>query len=87
LSFLPDHVCGPANGRSSLKQLRKWQLEQVATIIREVDQACLTGTTIQISDALENRVLPWLIKLIELIQLWHDTELARTQVETEKSSF
>jgi len=73
LSLLPDHLCGPANGSASLKQLRKWQLEQVATIIREVDDACNNGGTIQISDALENRVLPWLENLSDLIQFWHET--------------
>ena len=76
LSLLPDHLCGSAQGGAPLKQLRKWQLEQVAAIIREVDQTCLTGDTIQLSDALENRVLPWLQNLSELIQLWHETVAA-----------
>jgi hypothetical protein len=73
LSLLPDHLCGPANGRAPLKQLRKWQLEQVAVIIRNVDQTSHTGDTIELSNALENRVLPWLQKLIELIHLWQET--------------
>ena len=80
LSLLPDHLCGQTNGGASLKQLRKWQLEQVAAIIRYVDRACQTGDTIQISDALENRVLPWLVKLGELIQLWHETALAGSRL-------
>ena len=37
LSLLPDNACGPANGRASLTQLRKWQLEQIAAIIKDVD--------------------------------------------------
>jgi hypothetical protein len=73
LSLLPDHLCGPNNGSASLKQLRKWQLEQIAAIIREVDQTCQTGTSIHLSDALENRVLPWLNNLSDLILLWHET--------------
>jgi hypothetical protein len=80
LSLLPDHLCGQSTGSASLKQLRKWQLEQVAAIIRAVDHACDSGNTIHISNALENRVLPWLEKLGELIQLWHETVLAGSRL-------
>ena len=73
LSLLPDDACGPANGRASLTQLRKWQLEQVASIIKDVDAACQAPDTIPLSNALENRVLPWLRNLTELITLWHET--------------
>ena len=73
LSLLPDDACGPANGRASLTQLRKWQLEQIATIIKDVDAVCQTEDIIFLSDALENRVLPWLQNLVQLIQLWHET--------------
>ena len=73
LSLLPDDACGPANGRASLTQLRKWQLEQVAAIIKDVDAACQAPDTIPLSNALENRVLPWLQNLTELITLWHET--------------
>jgi hypothetical protein len=76
LSLLPDDACGPANGRASLTQLRKWQLEQVGAIIKDVDAACQRPGTIPLSNALENRVLPWLQNLSELISLWHET--ART---------
>ena len=87
LSLLPDHLCGQTNGSASLKQLRKWQLEQVAAIIRAVDQACQTGDTIQISNALESRVLPWLEKLGELIQLWHETALAGSRLGIKHGTF
>lgn len=87
LSLLPDHLCGPTNGRASLKQLRKWQLEQVAAIIRDVDQACHTGDTIHISNALETRVLPWLDSLVELIQLWHETALAASRLGIRKEDY
>ena len=73
LSLLPDDACGPANGRASLTQLRKWQLEQIAVIIKEVDATCHAEDAISLSNALENRVLPWLQNLIELVRLWHET--------------
>lgn len=73
LSLLPDNACGPANGRASLTQLRKWQLEQIAVIIKDVDAVCHAEDTIPLSNALENRVLPWLQNLTELIILWHET--------------
>ena len=80
LSLLPDHLCGPANGRASFKQLRKWQLEQIAVIIREVDRSCDAPDTIPLSNSLENRVLPWLDKLSELIELWHETAMAASRL-------
>jgi hypothetical protein len=76
LSFLPDNACGPSLGRASLTQLRKWQLEQVASIIREVDEACASGDTIRLSDALTMHVLPWLESQHEHISLWRDTVVA-----------
>jgi len=87
LSLLPDHLCGPASGGASLKQLRKWQLEQIAVIIRDVGAVSNTGSPIQISDALENRVLPWLIKMSELIQLWHETALAGSRLGIKSGTF
>jgi hypothetical protein len=80
LSLLPDNLCGPADGRASLTQLRKWQLEQVASIVRDVDQACGSDDPIVLSNALETRVLPWLQRLAELIGLWHETVLAGTRL-------
>jgi hypothetical protein len=76
LSLLPDSACGPANGRASLTQLRKWQLEQIAALINDVDKVCCSKDAIPLSDALENRVLPWLQKLSEFISLWHETVMA-----------
>lgn len=73
LSLLPDNACGPANGRASLTQLRKWQLEQIATLIKDVDATCQGPDTLPLSNALEKRVLPWLQNLTELIVLWHET--------------
>ena len=81
LSLLPDNACGPATGGASLTQLRKWQLEQVAAIIKDVDEACHSEDTLPLSNALENRVLPWLEKLCELIDLWYETTMAGEPLE------
>ena len=43
LSLLPDNACEQADGRASLIQLRKWQLEQIAAIIKDVEQGLLFG--------------------------------------------
>ena len=80
LSLLPDHVCGTSDGHAPATQLRKWQLEQIASIIRDVDAACHSKDTIPLSNALENRVLPWLQNLSELIGLWHETVLAGSRL-------
>ncbi len=76
LSLLPENVSGAADGCTSSLQLRKWQLEQVAAIIQDVDEACRSQNSLPLSDALENRVLPWLQNLGEFICLWHETVLA-----------
>lgn len=73
LSLLPDHICGPANGRASLTQLRKWQLEQLGGIIQEIDAASEQDDTSLLSDALEKRALPWLDTLLESLNLWNET--------------
>ncbi|HYG21833.1 MAG TPA: hypothetical protein VEH04_03555 [Verrucomicrobiae bacterium] len=73
LSLLPDHICGPANGRASLTQLRKWQLEQLGNIIQDIDDASQKEDTSALSDALEKRALPWLDNLLESLNLWSET--------------
>lgn len=80
LSLLPDDICGAPDGHATATQLRKWQLEQIAAIIRDVDEACRSRETIPLSNALENRVLPWLQNLSELICLWHETVLAGSRL-------
>jgi hypothetical protein len=76
LSLLPENTCESFDHRTPLTQLRKWQLEQIAVIIGDVEEACHAEDTIPLSNALENRVLPWLQNLSELICLWHETVLA-----------
>jgi hypothetical protein len=73
LSLLPENICGPGNGRASLLQLRKWQLQQLGCVIREVDEACRPDDTAILSDALEKRVLPWLDNLHDSLQMWIET--------------
>jgi hypothetical protein len=80
LSLLPENTCEPFDNRTPLAQLRKWQLEQIAAIIRDVNEACHSEDTIPLSNALENRVLPWLQSLGELISLWHETVLAGSRL-------
>jgi hypothetical protein len=73
LSLLPDHICGPNNGRASLTQLRKWQLEQLGFIIQDIDDASRLEDTAPLSDALEQRALPWLDQLLESLELWNQS--------------
>jgi hypothetical protein len=73
LSLLPDNVCGPNHGQASFTQLRKWQLEQLAAIIRDVDDVCTSEDTSSLSDALATHVLPWIEGQFEVIQLWLET--------------
>ena len=76
LSLVPETVCGPVNGRATLNQLRKWQLQQLASLIKRVDEACWSKDTNLLSNALENHVLSWLGGLEDFLQLWHETMAA-----------
>jgi hypothetical protein len=73
LSLIPANFCAPAKGSASLMQLRKWQLEQLAAILKEVDQTCWSADALPLSNALEKRVLPWLDSLRATLDLWHET--------------
>lgn len=81
LSLLPDNCHTP------LAQLRRWQLQQIAAIISDVDETCRSADIIPLSNALENRVLPWLQKLGELISLWRETVMAGSRLEIESAAF
>lgn len=87
LSLLPAELAGAVRAGVPLKKLRKWQLEQVASIIREVDLSCSTGDTVQVSDAMENRVLPWLCRMQELIRLWLETAMAASRLGIKNREF
>ena len=69
LSLMPENLCQTWCG-TTFEKLRRWQLEQISMIVRRVDMACDSGDNIQLSDALEKLVLPWLDKLAEHIQIW-----------------
>jgi hypothetical protein len=75
LSLMPEAICGPNNGGASLMQLRKWQLQQLASIIKDVDKTCWSDDPTALASSLEQRVLPWLDKLQGLLDLWHATLL------------
>ena len=83
LSLLPETVCTTASGSASLMQLRRWQLQQLAGIIGEVDQTCQTDDPTALSDVLEKRVLPWLEGLQESLDLLRHT-LRTVPVEAER---
>ncbi|HEV2392195.1 MAG TPA: hypothetical protein VG146_07500 [Verrucomicrobiae bacterium] len=73
LSFMPDTSPAALNGSASLTQLRKWQLQQLAAIIKDVDQTCWAEDSTALANALETRVLPWLAGLKDSLELWHET--------------
>lgn len=75
LSLMPETLCELWCG-SSFHKLRRWQLEQIAMLVRRVDEACDSQDNLQLSDALEKSVLPWLEQLNEHIALWHEAALA-----------
>ena len=80
LSLVPESDCGPANGRASLSQLRRWQLQQLASLIKLVDEACWSENANVLSNALENHVLNWLDSIQESLELWHETVAAGVRV-------
>ena len=73
LSLIPEPRANSATAGASMLQLRKWQLEQLATIIQDVDQTCWSEDSTALSNALEHRVLPWLCALQATLDLWHET--------------
>lgn len=76
LSLLPESICRPGQGQASLMQLRNWQLQQLGTVIRDVNDACEWDSPLVLSDALEIRVLPWLENLREFLALLQETILS-----------
>lgn len=73
LSLMPETAYGSPQGSASLIQLRKWQLEQLTCIIKDVDRTCSSHDSTALSNALEHRVLPWLNALHACLELWHET--------------
>lgn len=83
LSLMPEFSIGSANGTASFMQLRKWQLQQLAAIIKDVDDAGWSEDPLALSNALERRVLPWLRGLQTSFELWRETMLAAESLRTE----
>ena len=84
LSLMPEDFCQHSCG-TTFHKLRRWQLEQIAAIVRKVDVACDSKDNIKVSDALEQLVLPWLQNLSENIRLWHEATLAGKQLAIKNS--
>jgi hypothetical protein len=81
LSLLPETIYQTPAGCASLTQMRRWQLQQLAVIMKDVDEACWSPDAAQLSNALENRALPWLGKLHQTILLWRETVWAGARVQ------
>ena len=79
LSLMPESSYSSNSGGPSLTQLRRWQLQQLASILKDVDKACWSDDPAALSDALEYRVLPWLQGLQSSLELWHETLAARNE--------
>jgi len=75
LSLMPENLCRLRCG-ITFDKLRRWQLEQIAILVRRVDEACESQDNIRLSDALEKLVLPWLEQLGEQIRLWQHAMFA-----------
>ena len=86
LSLMPAHLWAAANGSASLLKVRQWQLQQLAAIIKDVDETSWSADPLALSNALENRVLPWLEGLRATLDLWYET-LASNHSFTSESSY
>lgn len=83
LSLMPEHLCQLWCG-TTFQKLRRWQLEQIATLVRRVDEACDSQDNIRLSDTLEKFVLPWLDRLAEHIRLWQHAAQAGARLAVNK---
>lgn len=80
LSLVPESAYAPQPSGASLSQLRKWQLQQLGAILKEVDEAGQCDQFGSLSDALERRVLPWLQGLETSLELWHEMLAFRAEI-------
>ena len=76
LCLLPESMSGTVDGVASLTQVRKWHLEHLGRVLRQVDEACWMEDPQFISNALEHHALPWLNDLHAMLALWHETAVA-----------
>ncbi len=76
LSLMPETSCGARTDRQvPLLQFRRWEIEQLAALIKEVDETCATEDPTALSNALETRVAPWVERFQLTLELWYDTLL------------
>ena len=73
LSLMPETAYRSESTGASLVQLRKWQVQQLGAILRDIDEASCSDDPAALSTALESRVLPWLHGLETSLELWHET--------------
>jgi hypothetical protein len=73
LNLLPEKLWGRSYNNVSVTRLRKWQLQQLGGIIRELDQAAWEDDSQMLAQALETRALPWLENLLAFFDLWYET--------------
>lgn len=73
LSLVPSNFFRAPNGSASLLKLRKWQLQQLAVILKKVDETCWSADSLSLSNALESEVLTWLDGLRATLDLWYET--------------
>jgi hypothetical protein len=81
LTLMPKSLCGYAYAGVSPTQLRKWQLQQLGMIMKDIDEACWAEDPCVLANALENRVLPWLGSLQASLDLWLETLLIAPRAE------
>jgi hypothetical protein len=87
MSLLPETAGCLHRGHASQTQLRKWQLQQLAAILREIDEACWFEDTRVLSHALESRALPWLDNLEQSLNLLLETTLAAQAAQVASAEF
>ena len=73
LSLVRDRTSDCETAGASVRQLRKWQFQQLAAIMREIEEISWSQDTDALSCALEQRVLPWLSGLERFIALLQGT--------------
>jgi hypothetical protein len=84
LSLLPETLSGAFPGGASATQIRKWQLQQLGELYKDVDGACCAHNAAVLAQALESRVLPWLDNLEASLALLHTTVSAGRSAAEER---
>jgi hypothetical protein len=77
LSLVPDAAVACGASGASVVQLRKWQLQQLAAVLKGIDEISCSEDPTTLSNALESRVFPWLSSLERSLELVQETLLAR----------